>query len=131
MQLRDVGKQVVAVVDDDNGVLESMKDLLESDGYCALVFPSARAFLESDMLRSICCLISDLRMPVMGGLELELHASQERPGLPVILITGHDETLRQTSSIQLEGRTRVLFKKPFNGQELLAAVSAALAAAPQ
>ena len=130
MQIENVGKPVVAVVDDDNSVLESLKDLLESDGYSALVFHSAKAFLDSNALPSVCCLISDVRMPSMSGWELEMHANHERPGLPIILITGHDETLRHTSSVELDGRTRVLFKKPFNGQELLAAVSAALAATP-
>lgn len=128
--MNSVRKLVVAVVDDDRRVLESLDDLLESGGYCARVFPSAKDFLESGALLSISCLISDIRMPAMDGWELEMLARHERPELPIILITGHDAIQNQARSTRAAGRLRVLFKKPFDGQELLAAISAALAAPP-
>jgi FixJ family two-component response regulator len=124
--MSEVRKPVVAVVDDDLRVLESLEDLLESDGYCTRTFLSARAFLESGVLLSICCLICDVYMPTMTGWELEERASQVRPGLPVILITGNDATPAETQPSRGEERRRVLFRKPFDGQKLLAAVDAAL-----
>jgi FixJ family two-component response regulator len=126
--MSEVRKPVVAVVDDDHRVLESLEDLLESGGYSTRTFMSARAFLESGTLLSICCLISDVCMPTMTGWELEERASHARPGLPVILITGKDETLSETQPSRADDRRRVLFRKPFDPQKLLAAVSTALTA---
>jgi FixJ family two-component response regulator len=127
--MSNIAKPVVAVVDDDGRVLESLKDLLESGGYCALVFPSARAFLESDALPSISCLISDICMPAMNGWELEMRASHARPELPIILITGRDDNGQKVRTVRVTGPVRPLFKKPFNGPELLTAVGAAVGAA--
>jgi FixJ family two-component response regulator len=114
----------VAVVDDDRRILESLKNLLESADYAVRSFASAAALLESDCLTEIDCLISDIDMPVMDGIELLRVAHAAWPELPVILITGHPEMLNQLSAIG-PGHCR-LFKKPFDGQELLMAVSDAL-----
>ena len=121
-----VQEHAVAVVDDDNRVLESLKDLLESGGYTVRTFPSARTFLASGTLFSIGCLISDIAMPDMDGLELETLARRERPALPVILITAHDSAERQEETTRSVGCPRLLFRKPFNGLELLDAVRALL-----
>ena len=126
--MSNIGNTVVAVVDDDGSVLESLKDLLESGGYCARIFPSAKAFLESGALASIGCLISDICMPAMNGWELETRASHARPELPIILITGRDDTWQQVRAVRVTGPARPLFKKPFNGPELLTAVGAAVGA---
>lgn len=115
---------VVAVVDDDERVLESLKDLLESADHGVRRFASAAALLESGCLAEIDCLISDIGMPVMDGIELLKVAHAARPGLPIILITGHPEMLNR---LPLVGSGHYhLFKKPFEGQELLTAVSDAL-----
>jgi FixJ family two-component response regulator len=127
--MNTVREHTVAVVDDDNRVLESLKDLLESGGYIVRTFPSARTFLESGTLPSIGCLISDIAMPEMNGFELTTLASRERPALPVILITAHDSAERQQGTLRC-GRPRFLFRKPFNGLELLDAVRALLNEAP-
>src|SRR5262245_10896223 len=113
---------VIGVVDDDDGVLTSLRSLLESADYDVQLFSSARALLESARLAEIDCLISDIDMPVMDGFELLKSLRASRPELPIILITGHPEMLLRLPAID-PGR---LFKKPFSGQKLLEAVSNAL-----
>jgi len=114
---------VIAVVDDDPRVLESLANLLESAGHSVRLFPSAAALLKHCAFGEMDCLISDISMPVMDGLELQRLARVARPELPVILITGHELTDRAMAA----GRgSQGFFRKPFNGQELLAAVSKAL-----
>jgi FixJ family two-component response regulator len=114
---------IVAVIDDDHRVLESLESLLESVGHLPRVFPSAEAFLESGGLSEADCLISDIGMPGMNGFELQRLAQAERPELPVILITGRPE---ETSQFAIQQGALCLLHKPFNGQELLAAIGAAL-----
>jgi len=114
-------------VDDDRRVLESLEDLLGSGGYRTRTFQSAGAFLESGVPLLICCLISDVYMPNMTGLELEERAHHARPGLPVILITGNDAALREAESRCDEGHRTVLLRKPLDGLKLLSAEKAAVA----
>jgi len=114
----------IAVVDDDRRILESLQNLLESADYAVHSFASAAALLESDTLAGIDCVISDIDMPVMDGLELLRAVRAARPELPVILITGHPEMLNRLPPM---GPSHYrFFKKPFDGQELLTAVSAAM-----
>jgi len=121
-------RPVIAAVDDDQRILKSLELLLESADYHVRVFSSATALLESGGLREIDCLISDIGMPVIDGFELvrEIHAA--RPGLPVILVTGCPDLLNR-APLGWPRHYR-LFKKPFNGQELLAAVGDALGSPP-
>jgi FixJ family two-component response regulator len=114
----------IAVVDDDPRILESLGNLLESADYAVRLFASAATLLESSCLAEIDCLISDIGMPVMDGLELVRLVHAARPGLPIILITGHSDMLDRLPPIGLGHYC--LFKKPFDGQELLTAVSDAL-----
>src|SRR6266403_886950 len=114
----------IAVVDDDRRILESLKNLLESADYAVRSFASAAALLESDCLAEIDCLISDIDMPVMDGLELLRVVRAARPELPVILITGHPELLNRLPPMGPSHYRS--FKKPFDGQELLTAVSDAM-----
>jgi FixJ family two-component response regulator len=115
---------VIAVVDDDRSVLESLEMLLASAEYDVRLFSSAAALLESDALREIDCLISDIGMPVTDGFELARTVQAARPELPVILITGRPDLLNR-SPFDVPGHYR-LFKKPFNGPELLTTVGDAL-----
>jgi FixJ family two-component response regulator len=117
---------VVAVVDDDHRVLESLKELLESSGYDTRLFRSAMEFLQSGAVDAIQCLVSDIQMPDMDGWELESAVEKARPDLPVILITGDDVAQRETRLRQAGGHRRVLLRKPFDSQELLAALRAAI-----
>jgi FixJ family two-component response regulator len=116
---------VVALIDDNVRVLESLQDLLESAGYATRVFASAQDFLSSGALPSTGCIVSDISMPGMSGWELERRVNEERPTLPIIFITAHAEEEKLALSSTPAGKRRVIFRKPFNGPDLVAAVSAA------
>ncbi len=120
--MADSTRSVVAVVDDDHRTLEALADLLEAAGYDVRLYSSAAAFREGGM-SDVDCLISDISMPDMNGIELRLLALSERPALPVILITGRSELRAQYASIIERDR---YFEKPFDGQQLLTAIRAAL-----
>ena len=119
---------IIAVVDDDQGILRSLENLLESADYSVRLFASAAALIDSGCLAEIDCLISDIDMPAMDGLELLRVARSARPELPVLLITGYPEVLIRLPAI--DSRHYRLFRKPFNGQELLTAISDALQTPP-
>jgi FixJ family two-component response regulator len=111
---------IIAVVDDDPSLLQSIRILLESEDHVVRLFASAAVLLESGCLADTDCVISDITMPVMNGLDLleAIHASF--PGLPVIFVTGHPEML---DGLALDGSQHFrAFTKPFKGQELLAAI---------
>ena len=115
---------VVAAVDDDFRVRESIKSLLESAGYAPLTFSSAEEFLQSGTLGIATCVISDVRMPGMDGIELQRRIRLERPMLPVILISAHyNDEVRQTAID--EGAVDVVYK-PFDATELLKIIQSAL-----
>ncbi len=118
----------IAVVDDDQGILDSLESLLESADFAVRLFASSTALLESGCLAEIDCLISDIGMPVMDGYELVRVVQAARPGLPIFLVTGHPEMLNRTPPLD-PARYR-LFEKPFNGQELLTAIEDALRRQP-
>ena len=115
---------LIAVVDDDGRVLESLKNVLESAGHTVRLFASAVALLESGTLADIDCLISDIDLPKIDGFELVRLARATRPGLPVILITGHSEMGNRAPP--MDSSHYRLFKKPFDAQQLLVALSDAL-----
>jgi FixJ family two-component response regulator len=115
---------VVAVVDDDLSVLQSLGDLLESAGYMVQVFPSATSLLDAVDLAGIDCLVTDIGMPeVTDGLELKRIVHRHRPDLPIILITGREVTAELLASVR---HSHDLFRKPFDTQQLLAAVHEAI-----
>jgi FixJ family two-component response regulator len=84
-------KPIVAIVDDDPGIRESLESLIESADLKARVFSLAEDFVRGDLLAETSCLITDVRMPEMDGLELQRRVRLERPELPVIFITAHHE----------------------------------------
>lgn len=116
-------KPVVAVVDDDDGVLASLEDLLEAAGYTARLFASARQFLDT-AITEVDCVISDIGIPDPDGLALQQIIRNSRPTLPVILITGRHELATAKHDPALGGR--LLFVKPFDTRELLAAIGSKL-----
>ena len=111
---------VVAVVDDDPSILRSLEYLLESADYLVRAFSSGAALLQSGCLSEIACLISDVDMPGMDGIELVRLVHAARPQLPIILFTGYPDQLTRLPS--LIGSRHRLFTKPFQGTELLAAI---------
>jgi len=119
-------RSVIAAVDDDRRILESLEILLESADFDVRLFSSATALLESGGLREIDCLISDIAMPVMDGYRLVREIQAVRPALPVILVTGRPDLLNRVPP-DWPHYCR-LFKKPFDGQELLMAVGDAVRA---
>jgi FixJ family two-component response regulator len=113
-------RSVIAVVDDDQRILESLKNLLESAGFSVRLYISAQLFLNDSTLAEIDCLITDVGMPDIDGFELQRRAEEARPDLPVILVTGSHAVAAQQRAI---GHGKVnFFRKPFCGQELLSAV---------
>lgn len=119
-----IAKHIVAAVDDDFRVRESIVSLLESAGYDSLVFSSAEEFLRSGTLAAAGCMITDVRMPGMDGLELQRRVRLERPELAVILISAHhDEETRRRALDQ--GAAGFLYK-PFDAAELLGTIDLAL-----
>lgn len=117
-------RPVVAVVDDDVRLLESLEDLLESAGHSVRLFSSAASLLENNNLSEIDCLVSDVGMPVMDGFKLRGLVRAARPELPVILITGRHEIADQQRETGQGYQS--FFRKPFDGQALLAAITQAL-----
>ena len=114
----------VSVVDDDESVRESLPDLLNEFGFDACTFASAQEFLASACLYRTGCLILDVTMPGMTGLDLQQELRLRGHKIPIVFITGQtDGTIRARALEQ--GAVSVLLK-PFNDTELLAAVESAL-----
>jgi FixJ family two-component response regulator len=87
---------LVSIVDDDESFRNSMRRLLESHGYAVAVFPSAGEFLASDLLPATACLVTDVHMPIMTGVELFEYLIATGRVIPTILITAHvEEGVRQ------------------------------------
>jgi FixJ family two-component response regulator len=125
---RGAAKQIVVGVDDDFRVGESIESLVESAGYAPLVFLSAEEFLRSGALAEAGCLITDVRMAGMDGIELQRRVRLERPELPVIFISAHyDDKTRQRA---LNGGAVSFLHKPFDAPELLGAIQTALSNSP-
>jgi FixJ family two-component response regulator len=112
---------LVAVVEDDVSMLESLQGLLESTGYEVLLYSSAEDFLNSDRLQDISCLISDVGLPGMDGIELLRAVQLKRAGLPVIIITSRNEpNLLETA---LKSGARRAFRKPIDTAALLESIA--------
>ena len=123
-----LAKHIVVGVDDDFRVRESIESLVESAGYSPLVFASAEEFFQSGTIAGATCLITDVRMPGMGGIELQRRIRVLRPELPVIFISAHNDDEIRRRALD-EGAIRFLYK-PFDAGELLGAIQAALSDSP-
>jgi FixJ family two-component response regulator len=115
---------LVAIVDDDKSIRDTTQDLLESAGFLAVTFASASKLLNSRRLNAIDCLIADMRMPGMTGLELYQHLIALRRPIPTILMTAYpnERTRAQASKAHIVG----YLAKPFAAEELLASLRGAL-----
>jgi FixJ family two-component response regulator len=117
---------VVSVVDDDESVRQAIEGLLRSAGLQVAAFASAEEFLRSRHLQTAACLILDLQMPGMGGLELQKRLAQAGHRIPVVILTAHGDDHARTNA--LRAGAVAFMPKPFDGEVLLRAVEAALKA---
>jgi len=123
MKAADVS--VVFIIDDDRGVRESIQDLVESVGLRAQSFSTAQDFLDSKRAQGPSCLILDVRLPGMSGLDFQKNLAETGTPIPIIFITGHGDvpmTVKAMKSGAFEFLT-----KPFRDQDLLDAIQHALA----
>lgn len=116
--------QTIYIVDDEKPVRDSIKFLMESIGLQAKGFASAQEYLDQFDADAPGCLITDIRMPMMSGLDLQQKLSEKALHLPIIMITGHGDVPMAVSAIQ-QGAIDFV-EKPFNNQKLLDLVYKAL-----
>ena len=118
--------ELISIVDDDESVRQGLSRLLTSIGFAVNTFASAEDYLSSDQLEKADCLILDIRMSGMSGIELQRQLVANHSEVPVIFITAHEE---ETERVQaLEGDVRTVLIKPFSEEALLSAISKALTA---
>ena len=113
---RETGK-MLAVVDDDASIRKAVSSLVRSAGYSVRLYESGEAFLADDTLPGADCLLTDIKMPGMNGLELQLAVAQRFPGLPVIVMTAFPKPVLRSRALAA-GAARFL-GKPFPADELL------------
>jgi len=114
----------IAIVDDDRSVQIALQDLIESEGLSTLCFDSAEQFLDSGAQRKAACLIVDVRMPGMSGIELQAKLKADRSGIPIIFITAHGDAKMRVQAMR-NGAVEFL-TKPFDNAVLLETVHAAV-----
>jgi FixJ family two-component response regulator len=114
---------IISIVDDDESVRDAVESLLKSLGFRVAVFASAEGFLHSGRLQDTACLILDMRMPGMNGLELQRQLAAAQWRIPIIFITAHDEEAARAQALQA-GVVDCL-RKPFSEEALLRAVRSA------
>jgi FixJ family two-component response regulator len=116
--------RLIAIIDDDEAMQDSLRDLMEAGGLVARCFGSAEEFLESDLHTRAACLIVDIRMPKMSGLQLQARLKEEECNIPIIFITAHGDARMRIRAMR-EGAVEFL-AKPLDHHRLLKRVRAAL-----
>jgi FixJ family two-component response regulator len=115
---------LISIVDDDEALRNSLDDLIQSIGFRTRGFPSAEAFLSSKQGRNAACLILDVRMPGMNGLDLQRQIVASNSRIPIIFVTAHAD---DDARAQAFAAGAVAFlNKPFREEDLLSAIDAAL-----
>jgi FixJ family two-component response regulator len=120
----DPAPRLIAIVDDDEAMQDSLRDLMEAAGLVARCFGTAEEFLASDLRAQAGCLIVDIRMPKMSGLQLQTKLKEEECNIPIIFITAHGDARMRIRAMR-EGAVEFL-AKPFDHHLLLKRVRAAL-----
>lgn len=115
---------LIAIVDDDESIRDTTKDLLESAGFSAAAFARAASLLKSRRLSQVSCVIADMRMPTMTGLELLQHLVASNRAIPTILMTAYPDERAQAQAIRANVVGYLI--KPFAADELLACVRRAV-----
>ena len=118
------GVALISIVDDDDSLRNSLNNLIRSVGFRAQGFSSAEAFLNSNQLRDTSCLILDVRMPGMSGLDLQRQLVATNCEIPIIFITSHGDDNARTQALET-GAVDFLYK-PFREEALLNAIHTAL-----
>ena len=116
--------KLIAIVDDDDLMRNALQGLLKAVGLPARAFASAEEFLQSGQQYKTACLIADIRMPGMTGLELQAQLNAEHCKIPTIFITAHGDTKMRMQALRA-GAVEFLLK-PFDDEVLLESVRAAL-----
>lgn len=116
--------KLVAIVDDDDLVRSALQDMLKSVGLPSQAFASAEEFLKSGQQNQTACLIADIRMPGMSGLELQTELNAAHCRIPTIFITAHGDTRMRMQALRA-GAVEFM-AKPFDDEALLGSVRAAL-----
>ena len=119
---------LISVIEDDDSVRESLRRLIKSVGYAVRSFSSAEQFLNSDQFQQTRCLILDVKLPGMDGLELQCQLTADRREIPVIFITAHGDDAARVRALR-NGALEYLFK-PFSEEALLDAIHMSLTARP-
>jgi len=117
-----LSKVLIAIVEDDRHLLVALESLLESAGYEVLLYFSGEDFLVSDRLQDINCLISDIGLPGINGIELVRVVHASRPCLPIIIITARREPALLRAA--MDAGARETFVKPLDSAALLNAIAA-------
>jgi two-component system response regulator FixJ len=109
--------QLVYIVDDDDGVRESLAALLQSVGIVSRGFDSAEALLEALLSECPACMLVDVRMPGMSGLELQQHLAEKELAVPLVMMTGHGDVPMAVQA--MKNGAKDFLEKPFNEQALI------------
>jgi FixJ family two-component response regulator len=111
---------LISVLDDDESIRDALSSLLRSAGYKCALFPSVEAFLDSGRLGETDCMVLDIQMPGLNGLDLQRKLREMNSSIPVIFVTGHaDYQLRAKALAQ---GAAGFFGKPFSDEALLGAI---------
>jgi FixJ family two-component response regulator len=116
--------ELISIVDDDESVRQGLSRLLTSVGFTVNTFASGEEYLNSNQLGKADCLILDVRMSGMSGIELQRQLAARHLEVPVIFITAHEEETERVRA--LGGKARTVLIKPFSEEALLNAISQAL-----
>jgi two-component system response regulator FixJ len=116
--------RAVHIIDDDEGLRESLAFLLRTAQLEVRSFDSAKTFLDALPDASVGCVITDIRMPDMSGIDLLRRLKELKVGVPVIVITGHGDVALAVEAMKIGAAD--FFEKPFNDDQLMASVRAAL-----
>ena len=119
-----IEKAAVAVIDDDDSIRRSLTRLLTSKRYLVHAFGSAQEFLSSQIVNSVSCVISDLRMPELDGLQFQEALSTSRPDLSIVFITGHGNI--PASVLAMKAGAVDFLEKPLKSSELMEAIQQAI-----
>ena len=120
-------KPLISIVDDDQGFRDALTSLIRSLGYGVKAFSSASAFLASESVGDTSCLIADVQMPAMTGVELYCRLVESGRAIPTIIVTAYpDDPVRLRA---LNAGVICYLSKPFDADELLVCIGAALARA--